>query len=132
MGRGLGRLAERVFEAVIFDMDGTLIDSAPAVERSWGDLGRRARARRPESVRHHGVPAAGIVEVLIPKDQQRSAIDRINELEVADVEDIVVLPGAAEALAAVRAPRTRSPPPCTTAGQGPDPGGRAAGRRRCW
>ena len=39
------------------------------------------------------------------------AIDRINELEVADVEGIVVLPGAAEALAARQGPRTRSPHP---------------------
>jgi sugar-phosphatase len=31
----LGRLAEEVFEAVIFDLDGTLIDSTPAVNRAW-------------------------------------------------------------------------------------------------
>jgi beta-phosphoglucomutase-like phosphatase (HAD superfamily) len=30
----LGRLAEEVFEAVIFDLDGTLIDSTPAMNRA--------------------------------------------------------------------------------------------------
>nr|WP_284287507.1 HAD family hydrolase [Angustibacter aerolatus] len=28
-------LAGRTFDAVLFDMDGTLIDSTPAVARSW-------------------------------------------------------------------------------------------------
>ena len=32
---GLGRLADEVFEAVIFDLDGTLVDSTPAVIRAW-------------------------------------------------------------------------------------------------
>jgi sugar-phosphatase len=109
----LGRLSSEVFDAVIFDMDGTLIDSVPAVERSWGIWAAEYGFDVDTIRRFHGVPAAGIVEVLIPKDRQQIAIDRINELEVADVEGIVVLPGAAEALAAVRGAKSAIATSCT-------------------
>ena len=35
MPRTLGELEGRTFAAVLFDMDGTLVDSTPAVFRSW-------------------------------------------------------------------------------------------------
>jgi sugar-phosphatase len=109
----LGRLSSEVFDAVIFDMDGTLIDSVPAVERSWGIWAAEYGLDVDTIRRFHGVPAAGIVELLIPKDRQQIAIDRINELEVADVEGIVVLPGAAEALAAVKGAKNAIATSCT-------------------
>jgi sugar-phosphatase len=110
---GLGRLSGEVFDAVIFDMDGTLIDSVPAVERSWGIWAAEHGLDVDTIRRFRGVPAAGIVEVLIPRDRQRAAIDRINELEVADVEGILVLPGAAEALAAVKGAKSAIATSCT-------------------
>ena len=38
---------------------------------------------------------------MLPSERQQAAIDRINELELTDTVDIVVLPGAAEALKAL-------------------------------
>jgi len=97
----LAGLVGRRFEAVLFDMDGTLIDSTPVVVRSWVTwaLERGIDPSRLEG--HHGVPAAQIVRGLVPEAEVAAAIARINALELADVEGITVLPGAAEAVAAL-------------------------------
>ena len=99
---GLGRLADEVFAAVLFDMDGTLIDSTPAVVRAWTPWAVEMGLTAEDLGRHHGVPSAGVVRLLLPADRHEAAIARINELELADVHDIVVLPGAAEALLALK------------------------------
>src|SRR4051794_41801262 len=78
-------------------MDGTLIDSTPVVVRSWVTwaLERGIDPKRLEG--HHGVPAAQIVRGLVPEAEVEAAIARINALELADVEGITMLPGAAGA-----------------------------------
>lgn len=96
---GLDKLLDQEFEAVIFDMDGTLIDSTPAVLRAWS-VWASEHGLTPEDLQgNHGVPSAGVVRKVLPEHRHESAIERINELELQDVHDITVLPGAAEALA---------------------------------
>lgn len=47
------------FAAVIFDMDGTLIDSTPAVLRSWSRWAEENGLPAERLQGFHGVPSAG-------------------------------------------------------------------------
>lgn len=98
---GLDKLADEVFEGVLFDMDGTLIDSTPAVVRAWSTWMQEFGLDPDQVGRHHGMPSAQVVRALLPEDRHAEATRRIDELELADVHDIVVLPGAADALASL-------------------------------
>ena len=97
----LGSLHDRAFAAVIFDMDGTLIDSIPVVIRSWLLWAQEHEVEPDRLEGFHGVPAAAVVATLLPRERHATALRRINELELADTEGITVLAGAAEALAAL-------------------------------
>ncbi len=110
---GLGTLSDKVFEAVLFDMDGTLIDSTPAVIRAWSTWMREFGLDPDTTGRHHGMPSAQVVRALLAQEHHVEAIARIDALELEDVHDIVVLPGAAAALAALRDANSAIATSCT-------------------
>ena len=87
------------FTGVLLDLDGTLIDSIAAVERSWVQWCGEYGVDPVRLLGFHGIPAAGVIETLLPEGDRVAAFERIRDLEVADVDDIVVLPGAAALLA---------------------------------
>ncbi|WP_245961607.1 HAD-IA family hydrolase [Quadrisphaera granulorum] len=95
---GLDTLAGRTFDAVLFDMDGTLIDSGPAVVRSWMRWASEEGVDPALLAGKHGIPSAQIVAMLLPESRWAEATRRIDDIEVADTDGIVVLPGAREAL----------------------------------
>jgi len=94
---GTGRvLLGRVFDAVLFDMDGTLVDSTRAANRSWLRWGAEAGLGPSFTGCEHGVPARQMVARLVPEDKIEWSIARVLELELDDLEGIETLPGAAE------------------------------------
>ncbi|GAB3706345.1 HAD family hydrolase [Mariniluteicoccus flavus] len=109
----LGTLSGAIFDAVIFDMDGTLLDSTPAVVRSWTQWAVEHDLTAEQMAGYHGVPAASIVADLIDEPRRAAAVERIHALELADVADVVPLPGSVEAVAALPADRVAIATSCT-------------------
>lgn len=97
----LSALTDRAFAAVIFDNDGTLVDSTPAVVRCWVQWAGEYDVPLEELGKHHGVPAAAIIRALAPHADLDEALHRITELELADTADVVALPGAVDAVRAL-------------------------------
>lgn len=93
----------REFDAVIFDLDGTLIDSTAAVVRAWTEWAELEGVPGDQLAGQHGVPSQDVVRAVLPLQRQSAAIERINALELADTDGIEPLPGAAEALQALPA-----------------------------
>ena len=90
-------------QAVLLDMDGTLVDSDGAVERSWRTWAAEYRvdpSRGPLVV--HGLPALGNIRRLRPDlsdDEAAAAARHQLELEYVDVADVTAVPGAHQLLA---------------------------------
>jgi sugar-phosphatase len=105
--------AGRTFDAILFDMDGTLISSIAAVDRSWSQWAGE-HGFDPTTFRiSHGTPARTLVERLLPPEAVDAAVARIDEIEIADVDGVLLLDGAAELLAALPPERVAIVTSCT-------------------
>ncbi len=89
-------------DALLFDMDGTLVDSTASVLRGWETLFAEfpIPARLFAAVPRHGRPAGEILADLLPPELIAPAAARLDELERTDTGDVALLPGAAGLLAA--------------------------------
>ncbi|MCW4459232.1 HAD-IA family hydrolase [Microbacterium sp. MPKO10] len=95
-------LDTRTFRGALFDMDGTLIDSTPAVVRSWSRLAEEQGVQTDLGTgNHHGRPARELLASILPADQVEAALARVTQLEIDDTDGVVALPGATDLLAAL-------------------------------
>jgi sugar-phosphatase len=92
--------------ALLFDMDGVLVDSTPAVARVWTAWANRFGLIPAEVVRQaHGRPSIATIRELLPSADHRAENQAIEKAEIEDIEDVIALPGTTQLVSALPADR---------------------------
>jgi len=93
---------EVVCRAVLFDMDGVLVDSTPAVARVWRKWATE-HGFDPDHVSHvaQGRPSITTIRELLPNSDHEAENRIVERMEMDDLEGVVACPGAAELLRAL-------------------------------
>jgi sugar-phosphatase len=99
---------------VLFDLDGVLIDSTPAVTRVWRQWALE-RGFDPDEVveRAHGRPSLTTVREYLPNADHAAENREIERREMQDTDGIITLPGARELLLQLPANRWTIATSCT-------------------
>jgi mannitol-1-/sugar-/sorbitol-6-phosphatase len=88
-------MTEIICRGLLFDLDGVLVDSTPAVERVWHGWALEHGFVGADVVRQaHGRPTLTTVRELLPDGDHEKECDELERREIADIEDLVPLPGA--------------------------------------
>ncbi|MBO0702578.1 MAG: HAD-IA family hydrolase, partial [Candidatus Dormibacteraeota bacterium] len=89
--------------ALLFDLDGTLVDSTALITRAWTRWAVEQGLTRESfaGVTLHGRPARDIVHELLP-DREEEALRRINDIEASTSEGVRTLPGVDAVLRCLR------------------------------
>src|SRR5450755_1959741 len=102
--------------ALLFDLDGVLIDSTPAVERVWSGWAVE-HGFDPAKVVHvaHGRPSRITIRDLLPNADIDLEDREVERREIEDLDDVVLLPGAGQLLKALPPGRWTIATSCTRA-----------------
>jgi sugar-phosphatase len=100
--------------ALLFDMDGVLIDSTPAVARVWSRWAIE-RGFDPAAVvaNAHGRPSLTTVREYLPNADHEAENHEVERREIEDLEGVVPLPGALDLLASLPQDRWTIVTSCT-------------------
>lgn len=83
--------------AILFDLDGVLVDSTRSVDRQWRRWAVEVRADPDEVVRiAHGVRTIEVVRQIAPHLEAEAEVMRIEMREAEDEEGVDVMPGASD------------------------------------
>lgn len=99
---------------VLFDLDGVLVDSTPAVARCWTKWSL-LHGFVPEEVvrRAHGRPSMTTLRELLPNADHQAENRQMERWEIEDISDVVALPGAVQLLQALPPERWAIVTSCT-------------------
>jgi sugar-phosphatase len=101
-------------EALLFDMDGVLVDSTPAVARVWS-WWARLHGFDPDDIVHkaHGRPSIATIREILPHADHEAENREVERREILDVDGVIPLPGVRELLASLPAARWTIVTSCT-------------------
>src|SRR5229473_4823374 len=101
-------------KGLLFDLDGVLADSTPAVARVWTVWANKHGFDPQETVRKaHGRPSLATIRELLPEADHAAENAIVERMELEDIADVVALPGAVELLHALPANKWTVVTSCT-------------------
>jgi sugar-phosphatase len=99
---------------MLFDLDGVLVDSTPAVARVWAKWAARHGFVPDEVVRQaHGRPSIATIRDLLPHGDAEAENREVERDEIEDIDGVIPLPGALEILQALPQDRWTIATSCT-------------------
>ena len=88
--------------AVLFDLDGVLVDSTRSVERQWRAWAREQGIDGDKVMAvAHGVRTIEVIRAVAPHLDAEAEVRKIESREADDRDDVVVMPGAVELVHAI-------------------------------
>jgi sugar-phosphatase len=101
-------------DGILFDLDGVLVDSTPAVARVWSWWAEKHGLDAEDTVRRgHGRPSIATIRELLPNANAEEENREVERREIEDVEGVVPLPGALELMQALPLERWAIVTSCT-------------------
>ena len=90
-------------KAVLFDMDGTLVDSTSIVERCWGRWAERHGIPLEAVLSFsHGRPTRATLEHFLPSRDHTRELEEMDRYEETQLEGILAVPGAVKVVQALQ------------------------------
>jgi sugar-phosphatase len=88
--------------AILFDLDGVLIDSTRSVDRQWRAWARGRGIDEEKIIAiAHGVRSIDVIRAVAPQLDAEAEVQLLESREAEDQGDVTVMPGAAELLGAI-------------------------------